>query len=668
MNRQFIQQTRYRLSFTVLFFGAVATALICRASFLQIIGDPRLEKLARHQFQGKILVKPRRGLIVDRSNEPLAINLETSSLAGSPKKITKSRSTVRLLARALHISESDVYKRFKAKKDFTWIHRHIGDAQMEQYRKSGLILRDDSLPEGLWLVREMKRIYPHGDLAAPLLGTVNLDAEGIEGAEMVYNQKLRGIETKMNAIRDALGRPAQIESQKQQEVKDGSNIALSIDASLQYTAENELKNALERTRSDKGAVVVMDAVTGEILAMAHAPTFNPNHKSGAADNRRLRAITDLYEPGSTIKPLLLLSALKSGRKITDGVDAGGGKLVIQGRTISEAEAHEKFGWITLKRMIEVSSNCAAAKLALDLGSVKFFETLRSLGLGQKTGISFPGEASGKVGIPGKKFQPLEVATAGFGHGITVTPIQMLTAYAAILNGGAKVVPTLEHVDGRANISKQLFSTAHTNEVIQALLKVTEGEDGTGKKARVPGYKIAGKTGTAQTVDPITKRYSKSRYITSFIGFPVGTTRKLVALTMLDHPRSSIYAAETAAPLFSAVMTAALQRFSVPSTEPILEPKLSESIRLTMAARAPAENIEQVKDPAVISVEVNDDPAAIANSNNVPSLVGLTAAEAILKAQKLTHKIKVRGFGIVRSQFPAAGSFLRPGSKVELILE
>ena len=658
---------RIRLSLVICVFALVSIGMLYRSLTIQILGEAKLDNLAKKQFESKIVMKPRRGLIVDRTGEALAINLETSSLAGNPSKILKSQSTLHLLAHALGITSSTLKSRLDAKRAFIWFERHVSDDRVEHFRKAGILQANGDMPEGLWIVKEMKRVYPHGELAQSLIGSVNVDTDGIEGVELWMNKKLSGKSASFDAFKDALGRPALYKTDSKSKTVDGDNIELSIDASLQYSVEESLHDAMIKTRAQSGMVLVMDSKNGEILALAQSL----NQVSGRGV-KKVMAVTDGYEPGSTMKPLMLASAMSKGViKLNDQLFGHNGKLVIQKRTISEAEAHEKFGYIPMKKMIAVSSNVVAAELALKFGAEKYIASLKEMGFGAKTGSQLPGEISGWMPANPKSIKPLTLATMGFGQSIVVTPMQMLRAYATLSNGGNLVEPTLLKKKENERIHEiPLFKQAVVRDATEALLAVTEDEKGTGKKARVEGYRIAGKTGTAQTVDPRTKRYSTSRYIASFIGFPVGVKQPITILTLLDHPKGIYYAGETAAPLYAQVLKQVVSRFSIPSTEkieiplvqatptpaPIDENNQKEIIKLAQSsAEIAAQSVESSK-------EVNLDHPVM------PSLLGLTPQEALRALKPFTPQIKIHGFGLIKHQTPESGSIISDHLKVSLVLE
>lgn len=653
---------------------AIASAVAGRAAYIQLVGDKRLMDLAKRQFQSKVLVQARRGLIVDRNGEPLAINTEVASLAANPKKIQNRKVLARLLAKALGISVTQIAEKLKeTKRDFVWIRRHIPDEQVEQFKKWGITEPNGQLLPGLWLVKENFRRYPHGELAAQTIGTVNLDNDGTEGIELWQNSRLEGKVVSMKAIRDALGRPTLYDASAVADAKDGESIELTIDASLQFSVEEALKNAMEKTRARAGSVIVMDAIHGDLLATATAPSFDPNLRNGSPESKRNRVLVDGYEPGSTMKPVLLATALSNGSKLNDQWFGENGSIKIQGRRISESETHEKFAWISLKKMIQVSSNVIAAKLAMKLGQEKYMAGLRNFGFGQKTGVGFPGELSGWLPSTKKPWQPLTLATVGFGQGIMVTPMQMVRSYASFVNGGYLVEPRLlkNPAPGQEPPApRRVISPEVAANVVEAMKTVVEPE-GTGKKAALEGYVVAGKTGTAQTVDPRTKRYSTSRYISSFVGFPVGVEPKIVILTLIDDPRGIYYASETAAPLFHDVLNAVVTRFGIPMNMPLASPILPLAKAKPATTKSALLKITQ-SHPAPPSAETMPTKLELQGSApdgklvfKMPELRGMTIREALSTLQGYPFQVDVAGSGWLKNQSPEPGAKVSETDRIRL---
>ncbi|MCM0605009.1 MAG: hypothetical protein KA715_02890 [Xanthomonadaceae bacterium] len=622
----------------VMFVGCMvlATALLLRAGYVQVINDPRIERLSQRQFKSKVLVRPKRGQIFDRNGEALTINMEVQSLAANPTKLKHKKTLALQLAKALGGSSSQYLKKLNEDREFIWIKRKIADQTVESFKKWDLMNAKGDLVDGFWLIKESQRAYPHGDSALPLLGSVSIDSEGIEGIELWMNSKLEGHPISIAAVKDAFGRPAFMDADAVRSAQEGENIHLTLDASLQFSVEEALKNAVDKHKARGGSVIVMNSVTGEILAMATQSKINSNHRN--------HVIADGYEPGSTVKPILLAAALLKGRKLTDSVWGGKGFMKVQGKTISEAESHEKFEWISLKKMIQVSSNVGAAKLALEIGADSYLKMLKLFGFGAKTGMGFPGEIAGTIPKSAKEIPPLRLATMAFGHGMMTTSLQVVRAYAAIQNGGFLVKPRLITNDASLDAVSfpRIIQQKSTEKIIETLAAVTH--EGSGKKAQVPGLKIVGKTGTSQVVDPKTKKYSKSHFIASFVGFAVGVEPKLTVYTQLDYPEGNYYAAETAAPLFSKVMIAVANRFSMPLDLGREQIKIAKAHPLT--------------EPAFSGTDT---------STEVPLFEGLSSQEVLYWAKGKNVRMQMKGFGVVKRQSPAQGSEMKDGSLISIQL-
>ncbi len=660
---------KHRLTAFLLIVFVAGGALLARALYFQVFKDERVARLAQNQFQSRLLIRPRRGVIQDRNGEALAVNVEAKSLAANPLKIKNKKRIAKLLEQKIHAPAGKIFDKLNDKKGFVWVKRHLSEAESEQISRLQMVDPTGELAQAFWLVRESKRVYPQGRLAGNLLGSVNLDSEGIEGVEYWQNQKLSGKITSYNAIKDALGRPTFMDANAARQVQDGEEVKLSIDGSLQYAVESELKSAVEKTGSQSGMVVVMNAVTGEILSIALEPAFDPNDRTTAASARRLRPFTDGYEPGSTLKAVVLASALSNGMTLKDTLYGEKGSFTVQGRTISEAEAHEKFEWIDLKRMMQVSSNVGAAKLAMKLGPDKMLSTFKLLGIGARTEVGFPGEIAGR--IPQRKaWTPLATANIGFGQGVLVTPMQMLKAYAAFLNGVWLVQPTLLKSQF-VNPPRRVLSEAVANDVLESLLSVTQPE-GTGTKAVLEGYRVAGKTGTAQVVDSETRRYSRKRFIGTFIGFAVDVEPKIAILTYLDGAKGVYYASETAAPLFKEILRVVVNRYGVPSNPQLLAQKvdsppkiLSDKIVQTLAMVK-----QQTQQEEKVQAKLIEAPEKTLMGRSiwtVPDLKGLSSREVIRIVQSHALKLEIQGEGFVLSQFPEAGQQVADGGTIKIHL-
>ncbi len=694
--------TKARLTALMLFCISVAGLIICRAAYVQIFSNPKLEKLAQRQYHTQTLIRPRRGTIFDRNGETLAVSIETKSLAANPGKVQNKFLLAKTLSKIIGLPQKKILLKLNEEREFVWIKRHITDQEMAKFKKHHIIDGLGDLISGLWLVNESDRVYPHHQLASHLLGDVNVDSEGIEGIELWMNEKLRGQIGAVAAIKDALGRPTFIDTAAAKNIRDGEPVHLTIDASLQFEVEQHLRSAMKSTSSKSGTVIVMNADTGEILALTNQPTFNANTKRGQPDARRNRAVTDGYEPGSTFKAILAASAFLNGWKSNDQIYGELGSFSVQGHKISEAEAREKFGWISLKKMIKYSSNIAAAKLAMKLGPDKFLSTIRLFGFGTKTGIPFPGEISGRVPTR-KQLTPLTLANVGFGQGILVTPLQMTRAYAAIVNGGWLVSPTLfknadlkNSKEREIQASTRIFPHYISRHLIDALEEVTK-EGGTGIPAALPGFRIAGKTGTAQMVDKRTRRYSREKYIASFIGFAVGVEPKIVIYVSLTEPKGKYYATQTAAPLFREVLASVSNYCSLPAHDIVPSKLLAHQLLAQQQEQGVGQGLGQgvglsgLKDEVRISQSAvsltltsdnkllpqyqpsaADDKAGAGDRKPsgwvMPSLAGLSPREVFQILQGHHFKVEIHGTGVVAGQIPIVGNTLADGDVIRLKLQ
>lgn len=625
-----------RLARMMLVFLIGASLLLIRAAHLQIVGDERLSSLGKRQFESKVLLRPKRGPIYDRNGDLLATNDEVRSLAADPSRVRDRSRTASRLARALGQSAGEIEAKLRSNSRFVWIRRHL---------PSGVADRLRNLDEGVWLIEESLRVYPHGHLAGQLLGSVNLDSEGLEGVELFKNADLSGQVVSVRAIKDAMGRPSFIDAKAAQEVKHGSPVRLTLDAGLQADVEQKLEAAVLKHGARSGLALVMHAGSGELLSLAHYPFFDPRGRSAAPDLRRIRAWTDGYEPGSVLKPFLMAAALKAGVKGSDHEWGGRGEVYIQGKRIGEAEEHEKFEWLTLAETVKLSSNVGAAKFALRIGAPKYFGFLREFGFGSRSGLGMPGEISGVL-PPADQVKPLRLANIGFGQGLLATPLQVARAMAGLLGHGNLPTPRL-FLESEPQLESRL-SPAISASVLASLAAVVEDEKGTGRKAQLPGYRVVGKTATAQVVDPRTRKYSTRRYISSFTGGLIAPKDSWVILALLDGASPHYYAGDVAAPLFRSIAE-------------------SVAVRLGVVPEPPVNGVSASAKPVRDRV-VTTAARAVAPVHLMPDLVGLGARQAIQELSTRGVQVHLEGFGAVREQIPAAGTPLVDGQVARVVLK
>ena len=534
--------------------------LLFRFFDLQVLQAETMMQRARQQHEKIITLDSNRGAIVDRQGKPLALNLDVSSVYATPSSIDNPPRVARQLAQVLGVPREPLEERLRAKRDFVWIQRKIEDAQVEQ-------LTNLALP-GVDVVVESRRFYPKGTLLAHVLGFAGIDSQGLEGLENGYDEHLRGQVRQVVLQQDALGRVIIPESRRKPQPLSGHAISLTIDEVIQYIAEEALEQTVRGTKAQGGAVLVMAPKTGQMLAWALRPTFDPNQIHQASPEQwRNRGVTDPYEPGSTLKVVLAAAALESKSITPDTLlYAGDGEIPISGTVIHD---HEKAGWVTFREAVQRSSNVAFVKMSLDLKPERVYRFLRTFGFGEKTGIDLPGESIGILRRP-DQWSQRSLPSLAIGQEIAVTPLQLLTAVSAIANEGWLMRPFLvreisdqqgrsvwEHVP---HIRRRPISAETAKTVTDLLVNVVER--GTGKRAAVPGYRVAGKTGTAQKVDPETGTYSSTKFVGSFVGFVPAEDPQLAILVVIDEPQGPAWGGVVAAPVFRKVAEQALRHLSV----------------------------------------------------------------------------------------------------------
>jgi len=527
---------------------------------LQIQQGDRLSERATKQYQRRLPVLSRRGTIYDRTGRELAVSLKVNSLFAQPAAIENPARTAETLAPILGLPARELAARLTTDKPFVWLQRQLEPAQAAAVSDLNL--------KGIGLFPESRRYYPRQESAAHVLGMVGLDDRGLEGLEHQYDDLLGGQPQSVVAQQDALGRLVfrQEEAGRPRPIFD---LTLTIDEVLQYITERELQRAVERSRAKAGTAIVMDPWSGEILALANQPTYDPNayRKAGSAA-RRNRAATDALEPGSIFKAILLAGALEEGVvRPGDRFFGENGAIEVGGVTIRD---HEKYGWLTVQEILTHSSNVGAIKIGQKLGKSLFYHYISGFGFGSLTGLDLPGETPGLMRRP-KGWSALSLSVLSLGQEISVTPVQIITAFAALANGGnlirPHVVRGLRSQDGSLarRVGPVVIRRVISAETAQTLLTMLKGvvEEGTGKEAALEGYSVAGKTGTAQKVDPATGRYSHQKVVASFVGAVPAEAPRLVILVLIDEPETLRWGAAIAAPTFREIAREALKYLQVP---------------------------------------------------------------------------------------------------------
>jgi cell division protein FtsI (penicillin-binding protein 3) len=541
-------------------FALAFACLYYRLFVLQIIRHEELFTRAQDLHRLNLKIDPRRGKILDCSGKPLAMSVAVQSAYAVPGEISGPHKTARLLAPLVKLSYDELVRRFEQPKKFVWVERKLDE---DTYRKVKNLNLD-----GIGFREEVKRMYPRKELLAHLVGFVDIDNNGLEGVERVADEDLRGQAGWRASYRDRKGR--EIITLRDQDVPavDGYDIVLTVDMMIQHIAESALDAAFRGHHARGGCIVVMNPKTGAILAMANRPTFDPNHPAEvAAEWRRNRCITDIYEPGSTFKVISVATALDAGVVgLGDKFYCENGAFRVHGHTLHDVHGYE---YLTTAEIVKKSSNIGAVKIAMTLGEKPLYQGIKRFGFGNPTGVSLPGEVGG-IFRPVEAWSPLSLAAIPMGHELGVTPIQMAAAIAAVANGGIAMRPYViaEVRDGEGMPVKRNVPEARgrvlREEAARSITAAMAGvisRDGTGRRAMLEEYTAAGKTGTSQKVDE-NGRYSHSRFIGSFVGFAPVSDPEILVLVVLDEPHPNYYGGLVAAPVFQEVATKSLKYLGV----------------------------------------------------------------------------------------------------------
>ena len=528
-------------------------ALVGRSVYLQGIHTDFLQQKGDARYSRSLTLSAHRGMVTDRYGEPLAISTPVESIWASPADVTINTDQIKKLAGLLNQKPSELNKKFtNSEREFVYLKRRMPPEQAAQVMQLGI--------PGIFMQREYRRYYPAGEVMAHVVGFTGVDDRGQEGLELVYQDWLSGKPGSRRVIKDRQGHIVEdLEAVKVPQ--DGHDLKLSVDRKIQYLAYRELARAVEDNKAKAGAIVVLDAKTGEVLAMANQPTYNPNNPVNIAGKSRNRAITDTFEPGSTMKPFTISAAIEAGNFTPDTmIDIGQGSYVIGKNTIHDVHAK---GVLSVSQILQKSSNIGTAKMGLTLKPQELWSTYNQAGFGSLPHSGFPGEVSGRL-RPWKSWVPIDQATMCFGQGITVTLLQLARAYGIFANDG-ELKPLSMVKLNEAPIGQQVLS-AKTARQMREMLELVVQPGGTAPKAQVVGYRVAGKTGTAQKVE--NGVYADGRYVSSFVGMAPASNPRLIIAVMIDEPSAGIYyGGSVAAPVFSKVMEGSLRLLAVPQDAP-----------------------------------------------------------------------------------------------------
>lgn len=632
------------LKFRIVFVAALCFGLlgvmILRASQLQIFRGSLLAGKAERQLTKKIDLPPVRGKILDRNGHELAINREVYSVYAQPPKVSDVTAAAKGLEKSLGEEDRKLEEKLRAKKSFVWLERNVGIEKWNAIASLNI--------KGIGAIKGSRRYYPNMELAGHLIGFAGIDSQGLEGLELAYNDYIKGKAGYFIAERDALGRNIFPRGLNLRDSTSGSDVVLTIDKTIQHIAERELGHALEEYDAKGGRVLIMNPHTGEVLAMAVQPAFNPNF-FGKYNSRawRNRIVTDSFEPGSTFKIFLAASAIESGKVGTQDIFyCEEGRTRIYNKYIHDSKKH---GWLTMENILKVSSNIGAYKIAEKIGKDSYYQNIQDFGFGEKSNIDFPGEASGFL-RPLKKISPVGFANLAFGQGVSVTAVQLVSAISAVANGGSLMKPFLvkKIIDKRGETVllntptkvRQVISKETSSEVTAMLKRVVSGE-GTGGRAALDGYQVAGKTGTSQKFDVKEGQYSKEKYISSFIGFLPANAPELAMLVLIDEPKEHYYGGKVAAPVFRKIAEQSLAYLQVsPLKEKNVMP-LYQKVRPALKKR------RLKKDKNLLFVK--------GGAQQMPDLTGLSLREILVKMK--LPPTEMSGRGIVVEQNPLPGNLL-----------
>jgi cell division protein FtsI (penicillin-binding protein 3) len=656
---------------------------------IEVEDGERWFELAERQRQRRLHIQPKRGTIYDRNGAPLAESVEVPSVSVDAVEMLRGieeqyipmriQQYAERLGAALDLPVEKVVEKLARRRRFAWLKRRISEEEVNEIR--ALADRKQRYPiRGLIIEGEGRRFYPNRSLAAPLLGFVSPDGEGKEGLELSLNHELKGHAATVRGLRDRSGKLIFSEGLDNEQALAGHNVYLTLDKAIQFTAERELEAALKTYEALGGSIVVLDPQSGEILAMASAPGFNPNdYRQSSPEERRNRAVLDRFEPGSTMKMFTVASALAAGTvSPSDTIYCEEGRMAIDNVVIHDTHIHK---WLTPAQILSVSSNIGTAKIGLGLGQQRLYEGLRRFGFGDSIGLPLPGAAMGILRPRGQPWVQVETASAAFGQGISITTTQLALGAGAIANHGRLLAPSIvRRVTDATGIPLQEQSTKVRRQAVpprvarmvsEMLVSVTEGE-GTGVEAAVPGYRVAGKTATAQKIDPETGRYTDTHYVASFVGFVPADRPRLVIAVTIDEPMAGTYAGgSVAAPVFRRVAEFSLRYLGVTprGTEPM---KLSELSDLAQAGDPALGAYEVLEEARGETLPPPLEPVLIAGpkgaSVELPDLSGLPAREAVKTVADLGLLVRIEGTGRLGRQEPAAGSVIPKGSRVTLIFE
>lgn len=677
-----------RIAFIFMLAVAFLFILVLRMVQVQVFQNAKLKEYAFNQRLRPMPVDAKRGTIYDRNLQEIAVSVSADAIYAVPADVQEPEIAAQKVAQILNLDYEFVYNRLTKNSASEWIKKKATLSEVKAIREANL--------PGIGIVENPQRFYPNNELAAHIIGIAGIDNQGLEGLEYIYDRYLRGLPGRVVAERDASGREIPGGIRKYIPPVDGQDIVLTIDEVIQYITERELNKAVSETGSSKGVAIIMRPTTGEILSIANWPTFNPNsYQEYPVANRRNYAVTDLYEPGSTFKVITSAVALEEGITDLNRTFYDPGYFIVGKHKLRcwKAGGH---GTQTFLEAVESSCNPVFASLGIEIGEERFYKYITAFGFGSKTGIDFPGEAGGQVHQPGTIAQ-VGWANIGFGQGLSITPLQLTSAVATIANGGLAVQPHLVSKiitsEGEKIIEREPSRRVISQETSDTMRRVLRSVvvNGSGQRADIPGYRVAGKTGTAQIA--VGGGYSRTKVVASFVGFAPFDNPEIVGIVALYEPQSFItYGGVLAAPVFQAIAKDTLEYLKVPPKFEKESVKVSKNLIKVPNVRnyLVAEAI-QILEKAGLNVRVSGDGAVVTDQTPkpivpvakgttviletspqnmadyfplgaehpaqtiVPNVIGLTISEAAEVLEKAGFTLKADGSGIAVQQKPTPGT-------------
>ncbi|MCE9667561.1 transpeptidase family protein [Myxococcus stipitatus] len=632
-----------------------------RAVQLQVFEQEKLRGLAQDQYVRQIEIPARRGDIFDRRGAPLAQSVEVDSIWVDPSLLPDVKQASRAMAKALKVDADELFARLTRAKRFAWVKRQAKPAEVSAIQALGL--------PGLGFTKEPKRFYPQRELGAHVVGMVGMDGKGLEGLELAFEDELSGQNSRMSGFRDAKGRKLMVQGAMDPLERQGAAVTLTLDRHLQYVAEKSLSKAVEEARGIAGMVVVLDPKTGELLALANYPRFNPNTpEASSRAGMRNRAALDTFEPGSTTKPFVVATALDQKAITADSTFfCENGAWRVGRHVINDHGSH---GWMAPRGILQTSSNICMAKIAQQLGREKMVAGYHAFGFAERTGLALPGEGRGVIPFPKAE---ISLATQSFGQGMTATAVQIAAAYGALANDGVLMRPYLVSrvvdpdgvvlLENRPTEVRRAVSAKVAREVVGMLESVVV-KGGTATRAAMEEYRVAGKTGTAQKADPVARGYSDKR-IASFAGVVPAEDPRVVILVVVDEPKTDVYGGFVAAPAFKEIATAAMAHLAVPPSRTVAPGGAVAAVSATPAAAKPGAT--KAPEPTRPALEDAVTEAPEPGTVRVPDVQGAGGREAVVKLLAAALEPQVLGSGRVVSQTPAAGALVEKGARVTLEL-